>query len=112
KTEATGGCRHLFALAASCREMRAFGAHTGHWYRGAGLRASNLPAFTAVPPHPRTVLSMAQREILFSVDVEADGPIPGPYSMSSLGACVFAVTTADKAGRMMVTPVDVETHTF
>lgn len=55
---------------------------------------------------------MAQREILFSVDVEADGPIPGPYSMSSLGACVFAVTTADKAGRMVVSPVDVEAHTF
>ena len=27
-------------------------------------------------------------ELYFSVDIEADGPIPGPYSMSSLGACV------------------------
>lgn len=27
-------------------------------------------------------------EAFFSVDVEADGDIPGPYSMSSIGACV------------------------
>ena len=29
-----------------------------------------------------------QREVFISVDIEADGPIPGDYSMSSLGACV------------------------
>jgi hypothetical protein len=29
-----------------------------------------------------------KREIFISVDIEADGPIPGDYSMSSLGACV------------------------
>jgi len=28
-------------------------------------------------------------EIYFSVDIEADGPIPGPYSMLSLGAAAF-----------------------
>jgi hypothetical protein len=27
-------------------------------------------------------------DLYFSVDIEADGPIPGPYSMVSLGACV------------------------
>jgi hypothetical protein len=27
-------------------------------------------------------------ELYFSFDVEADGPIPGPYSMSSIGMCV------------------------
>jgi hypothetical protein len=30
-------------------------------------------------------------EIYFSVDVEADGPIPGPYSMVSFGAAVAGV---------------------
>jgi hypothetical protein len=30
-------------------------------------------------------------EVWFSVDVEADGPIPGPYSMVSLGVCVAGV---------------------
>jgi len=34
-------------------------------------------------------------EIYFSVDVEADGPIPGPYSMVSFGAAVAGVR--DKA---------------
>ena len=29
------------------------------------------------------------REIYVSVDIEADGPIPGPYSMLSLGAAAF-----------------------
>jgi hypothetical protein len=27
-------------------------------------------------------------DVLFSVDVECDGPVPGPYSMISIGACV------------------------
>nr|WP_042183403.1 exonuclease [Kibdelosporangium sp. MJ126-NF4]CEL15493.1 hypothetical protein [Kibdelosporangium sp. MJ126-NF4]CTQ92105.1 hypothetical protein [Kibdelosporangium sp. MJ126-NF4] len=31
---------------------------------------------------------MAKASVYISVDVEADGPIPGPYSMISLGACV------------------------
>ncbi|MBI5733246.1 3'-5' exonuclease [Candidatus Jorgensenbacteria bacterium] len=29
-----------------------------------------------------------KKEVFISVDIEADGPIPGDYSMSSLGACV------------------------
>ena len=29
------------------------------------------------------------KELFISVDVEADGPIPGDYSMSSFGACVI-----------------------
>ena len=31
---------------------------------------------------------MPRPDLYFSVDIEADGPIPGPYSMVSLGACV------------------------
>ncbi|MEU8779402.1 3'-5' exoribonuclease [Streptomyces sp. NPDC048606] len=45
--------------------------------------------------------------LYISVDVEADGPIPGPYSMISFGACV--------AGRQdggTYTPADPERHTF
>jgi hypothetical protein len=29
------------------------------------------------------------REVYVSVDIEADGPIPGPHSMMSLGAAAF-----------------------
>lgn len=36
--------------------------------------------------HPRN----ATRSVYFSVDVGSDGPIPGPYSMLSLGASVAA----------------------
>jgi hypothetical protein len=32
-------------------------------------------------------------ETYFSVDIEADGPIPGPYSMSSFAIVAFAVRT-------------------
>src|SRR5258706_16312770 len=32
---------------------------------------------------------MARREVYVSVDIEADGPIPGPHSMLSLGAAGF-----------------------
>ncbi|MFJ6939839.1 3'-5' exoribonuclease domain-containing protein [Streptomyces sp. NPDC101132] len=45
--------------------------------------------------------------LYISVDIEADGPIPGPYSMLSLGAAV--------AGRQDVdgyVPADPERHTF
>lgn len=31
-----------------------------------------------------------QTEVYFSVDIEADGPIPGPYFMSSIGAVAYA----------------------
>lgn len=31
----------------------------------------------------------ASNEVFFSVDIETDGPIPGEYSMLSLGACVI-----------------------
>jgi hypothetical protein len=33
----------------------------------------------------------SRKEIYISVDVEADGPIPGPYSLSSLGAAVVGI---------------------
>ncbi|MGW0759072.1 3'-5' exonuclease [Streptomyces sp. NPDC002814] len=42
-----------------------------------------------------------------SVDIEADGPIPGPYSMISLGAAVAGVQDAEG-----FTPADPEEGTF
>ncbi|MGI5379208.1 exonuclease [Streptomyces sp. CA-251387] len=54
---------------------------------------------------------MAARRIrpslYISVDIEADGPIPGPYSMLSLGAAVSGVQ--DAGG---FTAADPEKHTF
>ncbi|MFE9093270.1 exonuclease [Streptomyces sp. NPDC007264] len=54
---------------------------------------------------------MAARKIkpslYISVDIEADGPIPGPYSMLSLGAAVAGVQ--DAGG---FTPADPEERTF
>ena len=35
------------------------------------------------------------KEIYISVDIEADGPIPGPYSMTALGAVVAGYQTQD-----------------
>ncbi len=37
---------------------------------------------------------MARREVYVSVDVEADGPIPGPHSMLSIGAAAFTIDWA------------------
>lgn len=34
-------------------------------------------------------LGKRSKEVYVSVDIEADGPIPGPYSMLSLGAAAF-----------------------
>ncbi|WAZ25006.1 3'-5' exoribonuclease [Streptomyces cinnabarinus] len=54
---------------------------------------------------------MAARRIkpslYISVDIEADGPIPGPYSMLSLGAAVAGTQDADG-----FTPADPEASTF
>ncbi|MCL8013218.1 3'-5' exoribonuclease [Streptomyces sp. AS02] len=54
---------------------------------------------------------MAARRIkaslYISVDIEADGPIPGPYSMLSMGAAVAGVQDADG-----FTPADPEQRTF
>lgn len=51
---------------------------------------------------------MANRDVYISLDVEADGPIPGPtgwgYSMLSLGACVAGLL--DSAGFVRVEPSD------
>lgn len=44
-----------------------------------------------------------RQEILVSVDVEADGPIPGDYSMVSLGAAVVGAT--DKNFYMELCPI-------
>ncbi|GAA0913012.1 exonuclease [Streptomyces thermoalcalitolerans] len=45
--------------------------------------------------------------LYISVDIEADGPIPGPYSLLSLGAAVAGVQDADG-----FTAIDPEQHTF
>ncbi|MGW3727001.1 3'-5' exonuclease [Streptomyces sp. NPDC000851] len=54
---------------------------------------------------------MAARRIkpslYISVDIEADGPIPGPYSMLSFGAAVAGIQDADG-----FTAADPEEHTF
>ena len=39
-------------------------------------------------------------EVYFSADIEADGPIPGPYSMSSIGLCVAGTFDGEKFTRM------------
>jgi hypothetical protein len=53
-------------------------------------------------------MSRATVEIYFSVDVEADGPIPGPYSMVSLGACAAALRGRDAE----ITVLDADKETF
>ncbi len=50
---------------------------------------------------------MPRPDLYVSVDIEADGPIPGPYSMVSIGACL-AGTYDGKA----FTRIDPEQHTF
>ncbi|WP_221760987.1 hypothetical protein [Kibdelosporangium aridum] len=50
---------------------------------------------------------MAKASVYISVDVEADGPIPGPYSMISLGACVAGRHDGD-----VFTAADPEVQTF
>lgn len=45
--------------------------------------------------------------LYISLDIEADGPIPGPYSMLSFGAAVAGVQDADG-----FTPADPEQQTF
>jgi hypothetical protein len=52
------------------------------------------------------MLYSVRADTYFSVDIEADGPIPGPYSMISIGVAV--------AGRLAetFTPADPEAATF
>jgi hypothetical protein len=38
-------------------------------------------------------------DIYFSADIEADGPIPGPYSMLSFGLAVAALMAPRRALR-------------
>src|SRR4051794_37833343 len=37
---------------------------------------------------PSTKGRKKMREVFISIDIEFDGPIPGDYSMTSLGACM------------------------
>jgi hypothetical protein len=56
-------------------------------------------------PAPRS--RAVKSSLYISVDVEADGPIPGPYSMLSLGAAV-----AGRQDATGFTPADPERDTF
>ncbi|GAA0281718.1 hypothetical protein GCM10010302_19380 [Streptomyces polychromogenes] len=47
---------------------------------------------------------MARREFYVSADVEADGPVPGPYSMSSFGMAVAGVR--DGGGFRVLDPAE------
>ncbi len=38
---------------------------------------------------------MAKKDLYISIDIEADGPIPGEYSMISIGACVAGERSRD-----------------
>lgn len=49
-------------------------------------------------------------EVYFSADIESDGPIPGPYSMSSLGLVACAYRT--KTGKHVRLDLDDERHCF
>lgn len=40
-------------------------------------------------------------EVLFMCDVEADGPIPGPYSMNSFGLVPFATRSRDEGYKFL-----------
>ena len=59
------------------------------------------------PPFSFIILKMQNSETFISVDVEASGPIPGEYSMLSLGACVVGAT--DKIFYVELKPI---THNF
>jgi hypothetical protein len=50
---------------------------------------------------------MAASDLLISIDVEADGPIPGPYSMISIGCSAAGICTALGLRRL-----DVDIDTF
>ena len=49
----------------------------------------------------------ATGDVYFSVDIEADGPIPGPYSMLSMGIAVAGRFDGDR-----FTPCDLTAETF
>ncbi|WP_251072553.1 MTH938/NDUFAF3 family protein [Streptomyces sp. ISL-43] len=60
-----------------------------------------MPARTARPARP------ARPNVYISVDIEADGPVPGPYSMISFGAAV-----AGRQDGASYTAADPERDTF
>ena len=47
-------------------------------------------------------------EVYFSVDIEADGTIPGPYSMSSFGAVACAMRDDQEHRKWQVSPLDID----
>ncbi|GAA0312377.1 exonuclease [Kineococcus aurantiacus] len=49
-------------------------------------------------------------EAYFSTDVEADGPIPGPYSLSAIGVALCGYRT--HAGDLVDVPADTDQPTF
>lgn len=52
----------------------------------------------------------AIEEVYFSIDVEADGPIPGPYSMSSFG--IVAAGYRQKNGLLVNLDLDADVNCF
>lgn len=50
---------------------------------------------------------MPPADLYFSCDIEADGPIPGPYSMQSFGVCV-----AGRYDGQQLEVIDPDRHTF
>ncbi|ROQ95056.1 DNA polymerase III epsilon subunit-like protein [Streptomyces sp. 2132.2] len=68
---------------------------------GAGWHDPLMPARTERTPRP------ARPSLYISVDIEADGPIPGPYSMISFGAAV-----AGRQDGASYTAADPESRTF
>lgn len=54
---------------------------------------------------------MASNELYFSVDVEADGPIPGPFSMVSFGMSAGLLRSLN-GNSLTVLDVDTELHQF
>ena len=45
---------------------------------------------------------MTRREVYVSVDIESDGPIPGPHSMLSLGAAAFTIDWSEPPKGAMI----------
>ncbi|UQX03725.1 3'-5' exoribonuclease [Streptomyces sp. RerS4] len=62
---------------------------------------------TARPARPPRAGRPDRPSLYISVDIEADGPIPGPYSMISLGACV-----AGRQDGALYTAADPQHQTF
>ncbi|MCX5193565.1 3'-5' exoribonuclease [Streptomyces sp. NBC_00249] len=66
-----------------------------------------MTAHSARPAHSPRPARLDRPSLYISVDIEADGPVPGPYSMISFGACV-----AGRQDGATYTAADPERQTF